>query len=161
MKRAGGQSRQENDEEQGRSRARRLTPAETAYEDLLARARTRRDEFYNAADRLNRKIVEHRENVRTVPVPGTDAANTMLTNHAEETRLTELARTGMARYQEARAEYDRLSSPAERRAFLSRYDEPDQTMDEGSGSGTSGVPAVGGFTPYASAQLIPLANRIG
>ena len=37
----------------------------------------------------------------------------------------------------------------------------DLTMDEGSGSGTSGVPAVGGFTPYANAQLIPLANRIG
>ena len=57
-----------------------------------------------------------------------------------------------------------LSDYNERNAVdLTKDDEhePDQDMDEASGSGTSGVPAVGGFTPYANAQLMPLYARIG
>ena len=42
-----------------------------------------------------------------------------------------------------------------------REDEPEEEFYVPLDENVAGVPAVGGFTPYANAQLIPLVNRIG
>ena len=172
MKRAGGQSKQENDEEQGRSRARRLTPAETAYEDELARLRMRRDEFGRATLRLVDKQRSHAHSyygqLATLP-------HDVFMNYSRKQQgLRDNVARATEEYEQAKYDYNRLNSKNGRMFFMDAHnernavdltkddeDEPDQDMDEGSGSGTSGVPAVGGFTPYANAQLMPLYARIG
>ena len=171
MKRGGGQSRQENDEEQRRGRARRLTPAETAYESEMARLQMREREFGNATARLRQRA---RDGITVHGRVSDLTDNDFKVWNDQYVGAYTAAENAEREWNIARTDLARHASDLGRRTFIENYnrsnpvdltkddeDVVDLTMDEGSGSGTSGVPAVGGFTPYANAQLIPLANRIG